>query len=71
MTTKEQLLEEIDALTAEQQEELLFTAQVLRARTILPETTPGQQLVKLLDDFAVSEADADAVTQTLAYITAR
>lgn len=65
MTTKEQLLEEIEALTAEQQEELLFTAQVLRARTALPETTSGQQLVKLIDDFAVSEADADAVQNVI------
>jgi hypothetical protein len=65
MTTKQQLLEEIEALTTEQQEELLFTAQLLRARTALPKTTPGHQLVKQLDDFAVSEADADAVEQVI------
>jgi hypothetical protein len=61
MTTKEQLLEEIEALTAEQQEELLFAAQVLRARTSLPQTTPGHILVERLDEFAVSMEDADAV----------
>jgi hypothetical protein len=65
MTTKEQLLEEIEALTVEQQEELLFAAQLLRARTTLPKTTPGHELVKQLDDFAVSESDVEAVEKVI------